>query len=52
MARIRRMVDRSKATIYHVMSRTAMDGFPLWPAKTLLLQLAFQENPYYRINRA
>lgn len=29
MARIRRLVDRSRPTIYHVMSRTALDGYPL-----------------------
>ena len=29
MARIRRLVDDSRPTVYHVMSRTALDGFPL-----------------------
>lgn len=29
MARIRRMVNQWEPTIYHVMSRTALDGFPL-----------------------
>ena len=29
MARIRRLVDGSRPTIYHVMSRTALDGYPL-----------------------
>lgn len=29
MARIRRMVDQSRPTIYHVMPRTALEGYPL-----------------------
>ena len=29
MARIRRLLDQSRPTVYHVMSRTALDGFPL-----------------------
>lgn len=29
MARIRRMVNPYQPTIYHIMSRTALDGFPL-----------------------
>ena len=29
MPRIRRMVINDETTVYHVMSRTALDGFPL-----------------------
>ena len=33
MARIRRLVDNSQPSVYHVMSRTALDGFPLGDAE-------------------
>ena len=29
MPRIRRLINNDEATVYHVMSRTALDGFPL-----------------------
>ncbi len=29
MARIPRLINTSEPTVYHVMSRTALDGFPL-----------------------
>jgi putative transposase len=34
MPRIRRMVINDETTVYHVMSRTALDGFPLGDMET------------------
>jgi putative transposase len=48
MPRIARMVIEDAATVYHVMSRTALDGFPLKDVeKDFMLDLIKRLSAFY-----
>ena len=51
MPRIRRLVNRFEETIYHVMSRTALDGFPLTDVdKDFLVELIKSFSQLYLVD--
>ena len=51
MARIGRLVDKNEQAVYHVMSRTALDGYPLGDIeKEFLVDVIKKKSQFYFVD--